>query len=282
MAGTKWKPWTSRPGVPEWVSAFTDLGRPFAVVVVLALCAPGERHIARLAGWSPDLSWGMAGLLSLYAGLSAVVAANRPKGAPGKRTAVVGAALALVLAMGANPVAHLFMTGWLSATPRTPWQLVVVVSAIPALVGGHILHLAAHPEQLVDDVRHAVRRPSAPRTAVSAPAVRPPAPALPQQSAERGQTVPAASVPAADMSVSPDKAVSAPADNTADTGGQSNVSQIGQAHGLAALVRALHTDGLSEADIRTEVLRQFPDTKTDTLGKTIRRELGPRHARRTA
>lgn len=147
------KPWTSRPDTPEWVSAFTDIGRPLGAVVVLVLCAPGEQHIAQLAGWSYELSWGMAGLLAFYAGLAAVVATNRPKGAPGKKSAVVGAILALLLAMAAQPIAHLFMTGWLSATPRAPWELVVAVSPVPPLVLGHLLHLAAHPDSLRRDVR---------------------------------------------------------------------------------------------------------------------------------
>ena len=47
--------------------------------------------------------------------------------------------------MAAQPVSHLFVTGWLSATPHAPWPLVVVVSCVPPLVFGHLLHLAATP-----------------------------------------------------------------------------------------------------------------------------------------
>lgn len=131
--------------IPWWVPIFTDWGRPIAAVVVLVLCAPGEQHLAELAGWSETLSWGFAGLLSLYAGISAVVATVRPRGARGKATAVLGAVLSLLLAMAAQPVSHLFVTGWLTAEPRPPWQLVAVVSMIPPFILGHLLHLAASP-----------------------------------------------------------------------------------------------------------------------------------------
>lgn len=133
--------------VPWWVKVFTDWGRPLAAVVVLVLCAPGEQHLAHLAGWSNPgwLSWGMAGLFSMYAGIAAVVATVRPKGSPGKRSAVWGAVVSLLLAMGAQPVSHLFVTGWLSAEPRAPWVLVAVVSCVPPFILGHLLHLAASP-----------------------------------------------------------------------------------------------------------------------------------------
>jgi hypothetical protein len=130
---------------PRWVTWFTDIGRPLSAVVVMVLCAPGERHLAELAGWGPNLSWGMAGLLVMYAGIAAVVATIRPKGAPGKRTAVLGAILSLLLAMAAQPVSHYFVTGWMTAQPRPPFWLVTVVSCVPPFVMGHLLHLAADP-----------------------------------------------------------------------------------------------------------------------------------------
>lgn len=136
------------PDIPWWVPIFTNWGRPLAAVVVLVLCAPGEQHLAYLAGWNGNitwLSWGWAGLLSLYAGISAVVATVRPRGARGKATAVVGAGLSLLLAMAAQPVSHMFTTGWLSAEPRPPLWLVIIVSGIPPFILGHLLHLAASP-----------------------------------------------------------------------------------------------------------------------------------------
>jgi hypothetical protein len=132
-------------GAPRWVGWFTDIGRPLSAITVMVLCAPGERHLAELAGWGPNLSWGMAGLLVMYAGIAAVVATVRPKGAPGKKTAVLGAILSLVLAMAAQPVSHYFVTGWMSDSPRAPFWLVTVVSCVPPFVMGHLLHLAADP-----------------------------------------------------------------------------------------------------------------------------------------
>jgi hypothetical protein len=128
---------------PWWVRAFVALGRPVVAVVVLILCAPGEHHLARLAGWSDRLAWGMAAVLAAYAGIAAVVAAQRPKGTPGHRTAVAGAAMSLLLAAAAQPVSHLFATGWLSAQPHAPMQLVIAVSCIPPFVLGHLLHMTA-------------------------------------------------------------------------------------------------------------------------------------------
>jgi hypothetical protein len=87
----------------------------------------------------------MAGLFSMYAGISAIVATKRSKDAPGKRSAVWGAVVSLMLAMAAQPVSHMFVTGWWTADPRAPWQLVVVVSCIPPFILGHLLHLASSP-----------------------------------------------------------------------------------------------------------------------------------------
>ncbi|NUS86333.1 MAG: MerR family transcriptional regulator [Streptomyces sp.] len=144
----------SRPGrpshtpshrVPWWVRWFTNAGRPVVAIVVLIMCAPGEHHLAVLAGWDDRLAWGMAAVLAAYAGIAASVASNRPAGAPGKASAVVGAVVSLGAAMAAQPVSHAFVTGHLSSSPRTPLWLVIVVSCVPPLVFGHLLHLAATP-----------------------------------------------------------------------------------------------------------------------------------------
>jgi hypothetical protein len=133
--------------VPWWARAFVRGGQPLAVIVVMIMCAPGEHHLARLAGWDDRLAWGMAALLAGYAGMAAFLAGERRPGTPGHWTAVLGAVLALALAMTAQPVSHMFVTGWLTAEPRTPLWLVIVVSCVPAPVLGHILHLAATPPQ---------------------------------------------------------------------------------------------------------------------------------------
>lgn len=136
---------STHPRSPWWAVVFVRTGQPLAVVVVMAMCAPGEHHLAVLAGWDDRLAWGMAALLAGYAGMAAFLAGERPSGAPGHRTATIGAVLALALAMAAQPVSHMFVTGWLTAEPRTPLWLVIVVSCVPAPVLGHILHLAAVP-----------------------------------------------------------------------------------------------------------------------------------------
>lgn len=130
---------------PWWVRAFTTAGRPLVAAAVLIMCAPGEHHLAVLAGWSDHLAWGMAAVLAAYAGIASAVASARPAGAPGKRSAVAGAVVSLLLAMAAQPVSHAFVTGHLSASPRTPLWLVIAVSCVPPLVLGHLLHLAATP-----------------------------------------------------------------------------------------------------------------------------------------
>lgn len=130
---------------PAWVRAFVAGGRPAVAVIVMVMCAPGEHHLATLAGWDSRLAWGMAAVLAAYAGIAAAVAGERRKGDPGHGTAAFGAVVSLALAMAAQPVSHLFVTGWLSAEPRPPWQLVVIVSCAPPLVLGHLLHLAATP-----------------------------------------------------------------------------------------------------------------------------------------
>ncbi|MFB6771117.1 hypothetical protein [Streptomyces sp. NPDC056337] len=112
------------------------------------MCAPGEHHLGKLAGWNDTLAWGMAGVLAAYAGIAAAVASKRPKGAPGKRSAVLGAWLSLATAMSAQPVSHMFVTGHWTAEPRPPVWLVVTVSCVPPLVLGHLLHLAATPVRL--------------------------------------------------------------------------------------------------------------------------------------
>lgn len=155
-------PWlqltASKPGKPAsdepwWVTFFTDFGRPAVAVIVMTMCAPGEHHLGVLAGWSDWLAWGMAAVLAAYAGIAAVVATRRPKGTRGRASAILGAVVSLIAAMAAQPVSHLFVTGWLSSVPRTPLWLVIIVSCVPPLVLGHLLHLAAahsmpQPEQV--------------------------------------------------------------------------------------------------------------------------------------
>ncbi|WP_438288071.1 hypothetical protein [Streptomyces scabiei] len=155
---------------PRWVSLLTDVGRPVVAAWVMIMCAPGEHHLGKLAGWNDTLAWGMAGVLAAYAGIAAAVASKRPKGAPGKFSAVAGAWLSLATAMSAQPVSHMFVTGHWTAEPRPPVWLVVTVSCIPPLVLGHLLHLAATPVRA--QAAKIVAAPvTEPKTPVTAPAV---------------------------------------------------------------------------------------------------------------
>lgn len=165
----------SSPRSPWWARAFVRTGQPLAVVVVMIMCSPGEHHLAVLAGWDDRLAWGMAALLAGYAGMAAFLAGERHSGTPGHWTAVIGAGLALALAMAAQPVSHMFVTGWLSAEPRTPLWLVIVVSCVPAPVLGHILHLAAVPVRAAAPARVEQAEPRAeqPRPTVSLTKARP-------------------------------------------------------------------------------------------------------------
>jgi hypothetical protein len=123
-----------------WVQILLNVGRPVVAVFVLVMCAPGEHYLAQEAGWTPTLAWGMPGTLTAYAGIAAVVATKRPKDAPGRKTAVWGAVLSIALAMAAQPIAHLYGRPGLSTRQI---GLIIAVSCIPALVFGHLLHMAA-------------------------------------------------------------------------------------------------------------------------------------------
>lgn len=123
-----------------WVQILLNVGRPVVAVFVLVMCAPGEHYLASQAGWTPTLAWGMPGTLTAYAGIAAVVATKRPKDAPGRGTAVWGAIASIALAMAAQPIAHLYGRPGLTTQQIC---LIVAVSCIPALVFGHLLHMAA-------------------------------------------------------------------------------------------------------------------------------------------
>jgi hypothetical protein len=137
------------PAVPSdtdkdlwWVQILLNVGRPVVAVFVLVMCAPGEHFLAleaRFIGW---LAWGMPGTLTAYAGIAAVVATKRPKDAPGRKTAVWGAITSIAIAMTAQPIAHLYGRFGEPSQAQQIW-LTVVVSCIPALVFGHLLHMAA-------------------------------------------------------------------------------------------------------------------------------------------
>jgi hypothetical protein len=226
-----------------WVRLILNVGRPVVAVFVLVMCAPGEHYLAHQAGWSPTLAWGMPGTLTAYAGIAAVVATKRAPGTPGKATAVWGAILAILLAMAAQPIAHLYGKPGLTAQQVA---LVITVSCIPALVFGHLLHMAAVRTETPD--------------AVSAPVVRPPL-----------------SVSALASALDTDTDVVAFAGGQPDTGPVFRINPKPVRRTADGSVPSLVRDlvsadpDISDEDIRTAVLDKLPDTKPDTLRKAIAR-----------
>lgn len=124
---------------PWWVTLMLDVGRPAVAIMILTMCAPGEHYLGIMAGFA-SLAWLTPASLTAYAGISAVVATKRPKGAPGRKTAVAGAILSILLAMAAQPVAHLYEQQLITGHR---FALTIVVSVIPAAVFGHLLHMGA-------------------------------------------------------------------------------------------------------------------------------------------
>ena len=136
-----------RPAAPLWVRGLTAGGRPIVLGVALLMCAPGEYHLARNAGWHDPFTYGMPVVLSAYAGIAAAVASTRRPGDRGRWSAIIGACLALGLAMAAQVVSHLIGTGHVIANQPL---LIAVTSLVPPAVVGHLLHLAATPPAVGD------------------------------------------------------------------------------------------------------------------------------------
>lgn len=164
---------------PPWYArTATSAGRPAVLAATLIMSMPGEYHVAKIAGWSDPWAYGMPFALSAYAGIAAVVAATRPKGARGRLSAQLGAGFAIALALAAQVVAHLVQTGHMNGNQA--W-LIAVTSMVPPAVLAHLLHLAATPTPVVTPptsvvapVVERVEQPAEPR-----PAVVPPPPAEP-------------------------------------------------------------------------------------------------------
>ncbi|PVE04682.1 hypothetical protein [Streptomyces scopuliridis] len=154
------KPRTSPPPAGPWYARLaTSAGRPAVLAATLVMSMPGEYHVAKFAGWSDPWAYGMPFSLSAYAGIAAVVAATRPKGARGRFSATVGAVFAIILALAAQVVAHLVNTGHMDHNQA--W-LIAVTSMVPPAVLAHLLHLAATPDE-----------GDAPSTSVDTPATAP-------------------------------------------------------------------------------------------------------------
>lgn len=143
-------PPTSRPAAPLWVRGLTAGGRPVVLGVALLMCAPGEYHLAETAGWNDPFTYGMPVVLSAYAGIAAAVASTRRAGDRGRWSAIIGACLALGLAMAAQVVSHLITTGHVIADQPV---LIAITSLVPPAVVGHLLHLAASPPDAHQDAQ---------------------------------------------------------------------------------------------------------------------------------
>src|SRR4051812_49972885 len=81
-------------------------------------------------------------------GTAAAVASTRRPGDRGRWSAIIGACLALGLAMAAQVVSHLITTGHVIADQPV---LIAVTSLVPPAVVGHLLHLAASPPDAHQD-----------------------------------------------------------------------------------------------------------------------------------
>jgi hypothetical protein len=123
------------------------------------MCAPGEYHLAETAGWNDPFTYGMPVVLSAYAGIAAAVASTRRSGDRGRWSAILGACLALGLAMAAQVVSHLITTGHVVADQP---MLIAVTSLVPPAVVGHLLHLAASPPDAHQDAQDTQDAPASP------------------------------------------------------------------------------------------------------------------------
>ncbi|MFJ6143101.1 hypothetical protein ACIQH7_05850 [Streptomyces anulatus] len=170
---------------PPWYArTATTAGRPAVLAATLVMSMPGEYHVAKIAGWSDPWAYGMPFALSAYAGIAAVVAATRPKGARGRLSAQLGAGFAIVLALAAQVVAHLVQTGHMNGNQA--W-LIAVTSMVPPAVLAHLLHLAATPTPVVapltsvdTPVAERVEQPVEPRPATAPPPLPDEPPAIEQ------------------------------------------------------------------------------------------------------
>lgn len=106
-------PAMSENTAPWYARAVSAVGRQAVLLAALAMSAPGEYHLAVLAGWSGWVAALMPLCLSVYAAAAAaVMAATRPAGASGRRSVVIGVGCALVLALAAQVTAHLIAAGF--------------------------------------------------------------------------------------------------------------------------------------------------------------------------
>lgn len=268
--------------VPAWIDQVPRVGWPIVAVIAMVMCAPGEHHLAVMAGYTDkvsifglarvELAWGMPACLVAYAGIAASVATRRAKGAPGRKTAVLGAFLSLGAAMTAQPVSHMFVTGHWSSQPSPEW-IVWTVSVVPPLVVGHLMHMAAS---------HTVSR----RTRTAAPDSTPAS--VPAGQTDKAVPVPSGTAEGETRRVVPDKlrtaVVSRPAVSldkdtrpvlAADTDSgqpdESAVPSLADKQNLSARARVLAQDGHDVETIKDKLRKEFPGAKADAVRKAAGR-----------
>ncbi|MFF1908591.1 hypothetical protein [Kitasatospora sp. NPDC058218] len=143
--------------LPWFAKATRKVGAPAAFVAALVMSVPGEIHLAEVAGWSPGYARLMPVCVSVYAASAAVMAdVARRFDLPGRKSAQIGAILALILAIFAQDISHLLQLGYMG----TSATLVKCVSAIPGLVVAHLLHMGRGPRETAIEVE----APDAPET----------------------------------------------------------------------------------------------------------------------
>jgi hypothetical protein len=273
---------------PWWVTLMLDVGRPAVAALILTMCAPGEHFLAAQSGLNSKLAWGMPGTLTAYAGIAAVVATKRRKGLPGRRTAVLGAIMAVLLAMAAQPVAHLYGRFGEPTREQQIW-LIVVIGMIPAAVFGHLLHMGASSPKLS---RPAVPDsvPSTLPSVLNPAAVRPgpsgtvrtvrmdPVPVAVQDSRGQLRWTPTDTEPFPDSSPSGDSARWTP-DNLSDTDSP-NVSvspvaadspeHVRDTVPPVSPVRVRRTQDGSMRSVARDILLSDPDTSEAVLSQAIK------------
>ncbi|MGW6597932.1 hypothetical protein [Streptomyces sp. NPDC055036] len=132
--------------LPWYVKAVLRVLVPAACLAALYLSIPGEIAMAETAGWSEQYSWAMPVCVSVYALCAAAISNYRRKmQLPGQTTALLGAGVALVLAVSAQAVSHLIAQNYMG----TSALLVVLVSAVPPLVVAHMIHMSETPSTMV-------------------------------------------------------------------------------------------------------------------------------------
>ncbi|MFI6205898.1 hypothetical protein ACIBAI_05785 [Streptomyces sp. NPDC051041] len=107
------------------------------LAVALAMSAPGEYQLARTAGWNEWVAAGMPVCMSVYAVVAVWFTESRAKGERGRGSAIAGAVGALGMTLAGQVVAHWISAGYMASSKA----LVAAVSAVPAIVAGHVAHM---------------------------------------------------------------------------------------------------------------------------------------------